>query len=172
MADLDTARADPEAALWDALDDVTAGMLVIRGSGQLPQPMAHHCDREARRIWFFTDRRTDLFEALGSGSAGAEFTIVSKDRDFHAAVEGDLREIVDRHRARDMWNPMIGAWFEGPDDPNLAMLAFDPKRASIWASTDSSIAFLWETAKANVTDGRPDVGLRRDVAFRPAGAGA
>lgn len=164
MADLETASREPEAALWDELEQITAGMLVIRGANQLPQPMSHQCERTARRIWFFTDRRTEFFGTL-QGKAEAVFTIVSKDRDFHAALEGELREVRDAVKVEKLWNPMIAAWFEGRDDPNLAMLVFDPNRASIWASTDSTIAFLWETAKANVTDSRPDVGIQRDVTF-------
>lgn len=164
MADLDTARDKPESTLWSELQKVRAGMLVIAGSGHLPQPMAHFCDPAARRIWFFTDRRTDLFKAL-TADATAVFTIVSEDRDFHASIEGALQETRDDARLEEFWNPMTGAWFEGPDDPSLAMLAFDPARASIWASTDSTIAFLWETAKASATDTRPDVGVQRDVTF-------
>ncbi len=164
MADLDAARENPADLLWSELRELTAGMLGVRGSADHAQPMAHQCDPDIRRIWFLTNRTSDLCRSVGGG-AEAEFTIVSRDRDVHASIVGRLSENRDDAKLDRLWNPVIGAWFDGKDDPDLAMLAFDPARAALWASTDSTVAFLWETAKANATDSRPDVGVRREIEF-------
>jgi general stress protein 26 len=164
MSDLDMARNEPEKLLWKQLDSVHAGLLGIQGSGQLLQPMAHFADRDGRRLWFLTKRGTDLFQAVRPG-ARAEFAVISKAQDFHASMEGPIAENADRAMLDRAWNPVSSSWFKGKDDPELVMLALRLERAAIWASTGSTLAFAWEIAKANVTEGEPHVGVRTEVDF-------
>ncbi len=62
---------------------------------------------------------------------------------------------------------MTAAWFEhGKDDPLLTMLSFKVDDAEIWASTNSTLKFGWEIAKANMTDEKmPDVGVKQHLTF-------
>lgn len=165
MSNLDKADSDPKALLWDQLEKVHAGMLGILGSGQHLQPMAHNSDRERRCLWFLTKRETDLYQALGTGAA-AQFAIISKGQDFHASMRGRLLERTDRAVLDRIWNPVSSSWFTGgKDDPQLVMLALDLENAALWASTNSTLAFAWEIAKANAADRLPDVGVHREVTF-------
>ncbi len=166
MSDLELARTDPEALLWKELDKLHAGMLGVEGSGQHLQPMAHHADRENRRLWFLTKRDTDLVQALHPG-ARAHFAIVAKAQDFHACMSGALSVQDDRERLDKIWSAVSAAWFEGgKEDPDLVMLALDLSSAAIWASTANTLAFAWEIAKANASSGTlPDVGVRNEVEF-------
>jgi general stress protein 26 len=169
MSDLDLARSDPETLLWQELDAVHAGMLGVEGSGQHLQPMAHHIDRERRRLWFFTKRDADLVEAVRPG-AMAHFAIISKAQDFHACMSGPIREEKDRAFLEAHWSAPTAAWYEGgKDDPQLVMLALELQHARIWASTRSTLAYAWEIAKANALDQKvPHVGVRADVTFGSA----
>jgi general stress protein 26 len=165
MSDLKAARENPEELLWDNLEAVTAGMLGVEGGPRHMQPMAHFADRENRRLWFLTRRETELYESLRSG-AQAHFCLISKSQDFHACLDGEISERFDRERLDQIWGPIVSAWFDGKDDPQLKMLALDLKSAGIWASTGSALAFFWETAKANLDgDKTPDVGVHRELAF-------
>lgn len=164
MSDLKKAERHPEDLLWDELGDVHAGLLGIVGSDQHLQPMAHHVDREGRTLWFLTKRDSDLVQALKPGDR-ARFAIISKKQDFHACLLGTLTERQDRAKLDEIWNRVSASWFDGKEDPGLVMLAFQPKDAAIWASTGSSVAFAWEIAKANMTDAKPDVGVRTEVTF-------
>ena len=164
MADRKLARTDPKALLWKELGAVRAGMLGVVGSGQHMQPMAHHVDEAGGRIWFLTSRGTDLFRAVGPGST-AHFCVILKDQDVHACLSGPLTAEMDPARLDAMWTPFNAAWFEGRDDPDLAMLALTLKSAAIWASTDSTARFAYEIARANLTDEAPDVGVHNVVEF-------
>lgn len=166
MSDLDLARKDPEALLWRELEKAHAGMLGVEGSGQHMQPMAHHVDREGRRLWFLTKRETDLVQALHPG-AKAGFVLISKAHDFHASMSGPIEVRDDRAKLDEIWSRNSAAWYEGgKDDPSLTMLALDLRSAAIWASTANTLAYAWEIAKANVvTEAVPDVGVRNDVEF-------
>lgn len=165
MSDLDLARTDPEKLLWRELEKLHAGMLGVEGSGQHLQPMAHHVDREGRRLWFLTKRDTDFVQALHPG-AKAHFAVIAKAQDFHACMSGLLRVRDDRAKLDEIWSAVSAAWFEGgKDDPELTMLALDLESAAIWASTANTLAFAWEIAKANATESMPDVGVRNEVEF-------
>jgi len=43
-----------------------------------------------------------------------------------------------------LWNPFVAAWFEGKDDPKLALLRLDPESAKIWLNaTPLGAAIEW-----------------------------
>jgi general stress protein 26 len=163
MADVSGARSDPKEQLWDELDNLHAGLLGIDGSGLHMQPMAFFPDQEGRRIWFLTKLDTALYKALSARSM-AQFAVISNDQTFHACLRGELSDHYDRERLDAIWSPVVGAWFDGKDDPDLKMLALDLTDGAIWASA-GALAFAWETVKANVTDSRPDMGVHREFVF-------
>lgn len=163
MSDLDTARSHPEDLLWDNLEAVHAGMLGVTNGGSAFQPMAHHTDRDGRRLWFITKRDTDLFQEAHTG-APAQFCVISKSQTFHASLLGTLTERHDPAMLEELWNPVVAAWFTGKDDPNLGMLVLDLATAAIWASA-GTLGFVWETAKANLTDSTPDLGVHNEIVF-------
>ncbi|AZB64254.1 general stress protein [Cereibacter sphaeroides] len=164
MADTKLAQTDPKAALWKQLGKLRAGMLGVEGSGQHMQPMSHHCDEAAAKLWFLTKRSTDLFRAIGPSST-AHFCIIAHDEDFHACLSGHIAEETDRAKLDEMWNPVVAAWFEGKNDPDLVMVSVKLRSAAIWASTSSTARFAYEIAKANVTDSDPEVGVHNVVTF-------
>lgn len=166
MASLTEAREAPKRQLWDEIDNIHAGMLGIEGSHMHFQPMAPHVDRKTNTIWFFTKTDTDLVRAIRSGTR-AHFCVVGKNHDYHACLAGTLEVRKDSDRINDYWSAVTAAWYEnGKDDPLLTMLAFRVDDAEIWASTDSSLKFGWEIAKANLKDEKtPEVGVKQHLDF-------
>ncbi|MEL6289244.1 MAG: pyridoxamine 5'-phosphate oxidase family protein [Pseudomonadota bacterium] len=165
MADLEQAKENPRGQLWEELEDIPAGMLGLAGSDQHMQPMAPQIDRAQNRILFFTKRDSDLVKSM-HGNQTAKFTFIGEDHDYHACIHGALRVNTDRSIIEQHWNPVVDAWYdEGKDDPNLVLLEFKPDEAAVWASTDSSLKFGWEIAKAKFGNSEPDVGVRTHVTF-------
>ena len=39
-----------------------------------------------------------------------------------------------------LWNRFVAAWYEGKDDPKIALLRFDPASAEIWIDASSAVA--------------------------------
>jgi general stress protein 26 len=168
MVNLTDARRAPERQLFDEIGRIHAGLLGLRGSPDHLQPMAPHADPDTRRIYFFTKADTELARQVIGAGAGAEalFCVIGKDHDYHACISGRLSRTQDRAVIDKYWNRVAAAWFDGgKDDPQLTVLQFDPVDASIWASTDSSLRFGWEIAKANITESEPDLGVRVEVRF-------
>ena len=165
MVDLSRTHKEPKEQLFEELARVTAGMLGVMGSDMHMQPMAQQVDAETSRLIFFASQKTDLAAAVGDGKR-AHFCLVGKDHDYHACLAGTLTQSHDRTLIDKHWGPMISAWFpEGKEDPNLILLVLTLSDAAIWASTDSSIRFGWEMAKALTTDTTPDVGVHTTVNF-------
>jgi hypothetical protein len=47
----------------------------------------------------------------------------------------------------------------------LRLIAFTQFRAAVWLSTTSGVKFLYEIAKANLTDTQPDIGYQAELTF-------
>lgn len=166
MASFTDAREAPATQLWDEIDKIHAGMLGIENSGLLMQPMAPHTDRKTNTIWFYTKTDAEIVKAIKPG-ARATFCVVGKDHDYHACLAGQIEQRRDPARIDEFWNSVVAAWYEdGKNDPRLTMLAMHVDDAEIWASTDSTLKFGWEIAKANLEDHKtPDVGVHNRLRF-------
>jgi general stress protein 26 len=167
MADLQETRTDPESQLWDMIESVNAVMLGSGGDAHM-QPMSPNVARDEKRIWFFTNRNTDIAKSAAS-SPHVHLCIVGKDHDYHACLHGTLEQTDSPAHVERFWNAVSGAWFEGKDDPDLTMLVFTPEDAAIWASTNSSVRFGWEILASHMSrEHKPDMGERAHVTFAGA----
>lgn len=148
---------------WPRLGDVQAGMLNVAGGR--PVPMSHYPDRETNRIWFITAEGTDLVEALRAGPQDARYIIASGDGKLYARIDGTASLSGNRDKLDEIWNAIAAAWFEdGKEDEDIALVCLDLTEAEIWA-TDGGLKFLYETAKANVTGQKPDIGDQGVIRF-------
>ncbi len=159
MSDVKDLKINAEQALWDQLADARDVLLGAEGGGSHLQPMAPQADPLRKTVWFYTSKKTDL-AAAALNSPVAKLCLVSRERDFHASVDGVLSTEHDPAIIEQFWSPVVAAWYPaGQEDPDLTMLAFKPTGAGLWASTDSAVKFGWEIAKANVTGHLPDLGF-------------
>jgi len=135
--------AELEAKLWQALKSDMTVMLGISGSERgHTRPMTAQIEGQQGPIWFFASRDSELVKALSQGKPAA-FSLVSKGHDLFASVEGQLCVDMDRAVIDRLWNGFIAAWFEqGKEDPNLALLRFDPEHAEIWENANNLLASI------------------------------
>ena len=165
MSTISEAKKNPAAQLWEQLEDVMAVMLGSPDPLQHMQPMSPNPEPAENAIWFYTRTDSDLARATGTGGP-VHLCLISKDHDYHACMHGQLEVIHSRDHIERYWNSVVSAWYEGgKDDPALTMLRFTPQTGAIWASTDSTLKFGWEIAKANLTSETPDVGYTAKLTF-------
>jgi general stress protein 26 len=126
-----------EAKLWDALNDSPFVMLGLdRARDGAMQPMTarfEESDRDRGAIWFFTATDHDLTRALGQDNQ-AIASYASKGHSVFASLRGKLFLDNDRHAIDRLWNAIVAEWYEGKDDPKLALLRFEIDDAKIWLS--------------------------------------
>ena len=164
MADIEKLKNNPKEQLFKHLDDVHMVMLGSPDPKQHMQPMAPQLDEEDGTIWFYTYKSSDLVKALGADDSDVQMCVVEDD--YQACLSGSLSVEQDEKKIEEFWTAKVAAWFDGGQhDPELTMLCFRPKNASIWAEEGNPITFAWEVARANVKDRTPDVGGRTSVNF-------
>jgi general stress protein 26 len=149
---------------WGALEDspfVMLGLDQARGSAM--QPMTGQFedqDRENGCVWFFTAKDHDLTRALGQDNL-AVASFVSKGHDLFASLRGRL--ILDNSRPEidRLWNPVAAQWYEGKDDPKMALLRFELDDAKIW---QSDIGGFLKPAINKLFGRQPEAGMKEKVA--------
>ena len=123
---------------WNALAGSPFVFLQLDSDPKTAVPMTAQLDKDADgTIWFFTHRTHPL---AGMGPATATFA--GKRHDMFARFTGTLSEETSRERTDKQWSPVIEAWFDGKDDPNLLMLRMDLGQAEIW---NSDLGFIDNT---------------------------
>jgi general stress protein 26 len=149
---------------WGALEDspfVMLGLDQARGSAMQPMTAQFEDqDRENGCVWFFTAKDHDLTRALGQDNL-AVASFVSKGHDLFASLRGRL--ILDNSRPEidRLWNPVAAQWYEGKDDPKMALLRFELDDAKIW---QSDIGGFLKPAINKLFGRQPEAGMKEKVA--------
>jgi general stress protein 26 len=128
-----------EAKLWAGLRSEMTVMLGMVDESAPARPMTAQFESDENRgpLWFFTSQDSTLVEA-GGGAATAVF--VSKGHDLFARIEGKLVEDSRPEMIEKLWNPFVAAWYEGKDDPDIALMRMDLDSAEIWENASSLMA--------------------------------
>ena len=154
-----------EEKFWKALESDRTVMLGLDGQEDgHARPMTGLAEDRRSPIWFFTSADNALVKQLGTGSGRAIAGFASKGHDLFASIRGSLRVDTDRAVVERLWNPFVGAWYEGKDDPKLALLRLDAEHAEIWLNASSLVAgvkmLLGVDPKNDYKDNVADVDLR------------
>ena len=149
--------------LWKVLDDERTVMLGIPGDkAGIPRPMTAQVEGDDGPVWFFAGRPNSLAD-LADGRP-AQMVVVSKGHDLFATVNGTLQLHNDPATIERLWNPFIAAWFEGKDDPKLALLRFDPREAEVWKNENNLLAgikmLIGVDPKKDYADNQAHIDLR------------
>lgn len=133
--------AEIKAKFWKALkSDRTMFLGLAEGDDGHARPMTAQIEGdEGGPIWFFTSTDNGLYGQINHGSrAMAHFA--SKGHDVWATVHGDLSTTQDRAIIDRLWNPFVAAWYDGNDDPKIALIRLDAENAEIWIDASSIVA--------------------------------
>jgi len=155
---------DIEDKFWTALKHSPFIMLGIEGARDgATQPMTaifEDQDREAGVLWIFTAKDHDLTRAMGqSNRAIASYS--AKGHDLFASLRGTLRIDNERATVDRLWSPIVAEWYEGKDDPKLALVRFDVDDAKIWLS---DVEGFLKPAFNKLFGRKPEAGLKEKVA--------
>ncbi|GGE31544.1 hypothetical protein GCM10011360_19370 [Primorskyibacter flagellatus] len=152
---------DLTGTFWDRAEDLKTVMLEIDGRAV---PMSPYADKDERVIWFITAEGTEAYEAA-KGSGRVRLIVSDMKAKLFADVHGSLTAADNPDKLDELWSPVAAAWFEdGREDDDVRLLAFRPVEAEVWA-TDGAAGFLYEIAKANLTEEKPDMGDHGRVTF-------
>lgn len=139
--------------LWAAIKSDRVMMLGLVGRDDAhTRPMTGQIQRDSGPIWFFTSTDSALWQQLGTPGqpARAIAAFVAKDHELFAAIHGTLARATDPRLIDELWNPFVAAWYDGKDDPKLALLRLDAEEAEVWKGNTGLLAAV----KLMLTDPR------------------
>lgn len=129
------------------------------------RPMATQETESDGDLWFFT--------AAGSPKVGeierdqrVNLSYADPDAQRYVSVSGTAQLVRDRAKAKELWNPLLKAWFpKGLDDPELALLHVQVEKAEFWDSPSGKMVQLAGFLKAVATGKRyePDPGEHEKI---------
>jgi general stress protein 26 len=153
-----------EEKFWKALKASPFIMLGIEGARDgATQPMTANFedqDREAGVLWIFTAKDHDLTRAIGQSNR-AIGSYSAKGHDLFASLRGTLRIDNDRATIDRLWSPIVAEWYEGKDDPKMALVRFDVEDAKIWLS---DVEGFLKPAFNKLLGRKPEAGMKEKVA--------
>jgi general stress protein 26 len=85
----------------------------------------------------------------------------TKGHDVFASLRGTLEIVDDRATVDRLWNPIVAEWYEGKDDPKLALVRFDVENAKIWKS---DVEGFLKPAFNKLFGRKPEAGMKEKVA--------
>lgn len=145
--------AEIRSKFWKALkSDMTMFLGLAEGEDGHARPMTAQLedglfdgDEYRGPVWFFTATDNQLYrqvqqQELGDARPRAMAHFVSKGHDVWATVHGNLSTTRDRATIDQLWNRFVAAWYEGKDDPRIALIRLDPEDAEIWIDASSLVA--------------------------------
>ncbi len=99
-------------------------------------------------FWFFTGRTTGQVSEIKKDQHINLSFALPKDSRF-VSVSGVAEVINDIHKAKELWSPLLKAFFpQGLEDPNLTLLKVTPVSAEYWDSPSATVVKILGAAKA------------------------
>jgi general stress protein 26 len=158
MADANTmSREDAIDAIWKLAKSIDFCMFVTwDGERQRARPLSARPARDDGRIYFLVDvagAKDDQIERF------PKVTLAFADIRAHdyVVITGTATVSNDRGRIAELWTSADRAWWDGPEDPSLRLIAVTPEDAELWKGPNRLLAGAKLLAAA-VTGARPDFG--------------
>ena len=113
--------------------------VMLGAEGIYPRPMTAQAENARGPIWFFTSVDNGLVRQLDAPRR-AVAAFAAKGHSLFASIGGQLVVDTDRAVVERLWNPFVAAWYEGKDDPRLALLRLDPDQGEVWLNENNLLA--------------------------------
>ncbi len=145
-------REESIETVADIIKDITIAMLVtVDSAGRLhSRPMGTQKTPFDGTLWFFTAADSETVSDI-ERDPHVNLAYASTGSESYLSVTGHAQVVDDRAAARELWNPILRAWFDSPDDPNLRLIRVDVEHAEYWDTPGGKIASLFSLVKGAIT---------------------
>lgn len=105
------------------------------------RPMSTNGDvDESGNIWFFTSSNSHKASEI-ERNPNVNVSFIDSDQQHYISVSGTAELVRDKAKIKDLWKPVLKAWFpDGPDQPDVALLKVNIKKAEYWDTPSSTVA--------------------------------
>lgn len=139
--------------LGELIKDIKMAMLTTADTdGTLrSRPMATQKTEFDGTLWFFTRASAPKVEEV-ERSHEVNVSYAAPDSNTYVSVSGRAELVRDAGKAKELWNPILKAWFpKGLEDPDLALLKVNVEKAEFWDSPSSAMVQMVGFVKALAT---------------------
>lgn len=154
--------------LGEMIKDIEIAMLTTaEPDGSLrSRPMATQQFDFDGDLWFFTRASSPKVDEIEQEHhVNVSYAAPNKQR--YVSVSGRARLVRDKNKIKELWSPILKAWFpEGLDDPDLALLKVAVEQAEYWDSPSSTVAQLVGFVKAVATGKTYQPGENEKIDFK------
>lgn len=102
------------------------------------------------RLDLLADTTSEWCSAVAAGEAVVHITMSDVRRNRFLALNGVASLSDDSAEIDRLWNPAAAAFFDGKDDPNLAVLHFDVDEGEYWDGPSGRLGALISLVRAAV----------------------
>jgi general stress protein 26 len=139
--------------LRDLTKDIKICMLTtVEPDGTLrSRPMQTQETEPDGDLWFFTPADSAKVDETAADPR-VNLSYASGDRQRYVSVSGRARVLRDPAKAKELWNPILKAWFpKGLEDPNLALLKVTVEQAEYWDDNSSRMVSFFKMVGSALT---------------------
>lgn len=135
-------------------------LTTINAQGQLvSRPLAVQEAEFDGDLWFFTEDPSPKEDDI---RANPQVNVsISSDKGY-LSIAGTAMLTKDRAKIDELWSASVKPWFDGKDDPSVALIKVDADTAEYWSMDTPRVVAAFKIAKGMVTGERPDPG-KNDV---------
>ncbi|MBC7692346.1 MAG: pyridoxamine 5'-phosphate oxidase family protein [Methylotenera sp.] len=120
------------------------------------RPMATQNSEFDGTLWFFTREHSPKVEEVQKHHM-INLSYAEPSDNRYISITGRAELVKDENKARELWNPLLKAWFpKGLSDPELALLKVTVDHAEYWETTSSTMVQVVGFLKAVTTGKKAD----------------
>jgi len=141
--------------LQKLVNEVNTCMFITRPEDeQSSRPMATIKAEDDGTLWFFTHRSSGKTSEIGIDK-DVHLVYAHPGKDSYLDLWGTGSVVNDRDKIKELWNPIVKAWFPGGvDDPDLCLLRVRPNTAYYWDSETAKMVEFFKIITSAVTGKR------------------
>lgn len=148
--------------VWKLIEKIDICMFASRDGEKIrARPMSSIPRQAENTVYFLTDVKGHKDDEVASDESVSLLYAKPGDGKF-LAVTGKARISNDRGLIQSLWNTGAEAWWSGPDDPSVRVLAVTPEDAEFWEGPHGVVATV-QMVLAATTAMPPVMGDQRKV---------
>ena len=128
------------------------------------RPMSLNGDvDEEGNLWFFTSSNSHKAREM-ERMPNVNISFIDTKQQHYVSISGAAQLVRDRAKIKELWKPVLKAWFpDGPDQPDVALLKVNVRKAEYWDSPSSTIAQAISFVSAIVTGKQVELGENKKL---------
>lgn len=142
---------DPAKHVADVFEPGDTVMLMTMIDGRHSSRPMTIAGVEGARLSFLVDVTADWYAPVAAGSAAIHVTLADVRHNKFAAINGDSRVSREPGEVALLWSAGAAAYFDGKDDPNIAVVHVTATDGEYWDSPSGRLGSLLSLAKVAIT---------------------